>query len=220
MHFKHAHTRYPKTLLLAYWVQRYARLGRQIKDPPFVALCIPNTRILDIQKNCCILGAELCAFGVLNQNPTFFRHCAIQTHQSYVSKNTFAGMFGAEVCALEAPRQNPTFFGMEHIKHPHPKYQKNTFVGRLGADVCPRFFGIVHFKHTDPRYPKTLLLAYLVHRYARLERRAKTQKKLSPLCPDSCGWLTQPGVWGSTGQFSGFSPNISPSFGHIFRFLA
>ena len=47
---KHTHTRYPKILLLAYWVQRYVRLGRHVRTTPFLALCISNTSTLGSQK--------------------------------------------------------------------------------------------------------------------------------------------------------------------------
>ena len=60
-----------------------------------------------------------------------------------------AGRCGAEVCALEAPRQNPNFLGTAQCKHP-----------------CTR-------------YPKTLWRAYLVQRYAHLERHAKTPHSLA-----------------------------------------
>ena len=40
----------------------------------------------------------------------------------------------------------------------------------LGATPRVYFVGILHFKHIHTRYPKTLLVAYLVQRYARLGR--------------------------------------------------
>ena len=110
----------------------------------FLALCISNTLILDIQKHFCgqIWCRGMRAWGATS-NPHIFWLCAFQTHPSWVSKNALAGRCGAEVCALEAPRQDPTLFG------------------------------IAHFKHRYPRYPKTLLRAELAQRYARLERHAK-----------------------------------------------
>ena len=52
VHFKHTHTRHPKTRLLAYLVQRYARLGSQAIRANYLALCISYRPILDMQKHC------------------------------------------------------------------------------------------------------------------------------------------------------------------------
>ena len=135
--FKQPHTRYPKTLLLAYLVQAYARLGRHAKSAHFLVLCVSNIPILGIQKHCCwhIWCRGMRAWGATPKAHIFW-YCAFQTAPCWVSKDTVAVIFGAEVCALGAPRQRRTFFGM------------------------------VHFKHLHTKYPKTLLLAYLVQWYA------------------------------------------------------
>ena len=89
--------------------------------------------------------------------PHIFWHSAFQTPPYWVSKNTNAGIFGAEVCAHGAPRQLPTLFG------------------------------ILHFKHTHTGYPKTLLLTYVVQKYARLGRHAKTQREVAGVKPKPPG---------------------------------
>ena len=131
--FKHTHTRYPKTMVVAYLVPRYARLGRHTKTAHFGALCISDRQILSIQKHCWlhIWYRGMCVWGA-TPKPHIFWHCAFQKNPYWVSENTVAGIFGAEVCVHGATRQTTTFFG------------------------------IVHFKHPNSRHPKTLLLAYLV----------------------------------------------------------
>ena len=78
--FRRPHPRYPKPLLLADLVQRYARLGRHAKNPHFLALCISNTFILGIQKR---FGGQMWCRGTrawsATPKPQFFRHCALQT---------------------------------------------------------------------------------------------------------------------------------------------
>ena len=102
-------TPYPKTLLLAYLVQRYARLGCHANPPYFLAFCISNTSILGIQKHQCwhFWCRGMCAWGATPAPHTFW-NSAFQTHPYWVSQNTIAGICGAEVCTFGAPRQNPT----------------------------------------------------------------------------------------------------------------
>ena len=100
----------------------------------------------------------------------FFALCISTTPIYQVSKNTFGGIFDAEVCAPVPPQTHPC------------QVSKTFFGGMFGAEVCA--FGApakgAHFwqrafetHHT--RYPKkTLLLAYLVQRYARSGRHPKT----------------------------------------------
>ena len=110
VHFKHIHTSFRKTTLLAYLVQRYARLGRHVETPQFLALCISNTPTLGIQKQCCwhVGCGGMCVWGAMSKSHNFC-HCAFQTHTIQGSKNTVAGVFGAEVRVFGAPRRNPTF---------------------------------------------------------------------------------------------------------------
>ena len=49
VHFKYNHTRYPKIMLVACLVRRYAHFGRHPKNTHFMAFCISNTTILGIQ---------------------------------------------------------------------------------------------------------------------------------------------------------------------------
>ena len=48
VHFKHTHTRYPKTPLIAILVQRHVRSARHTKNTQSLASCISNTPILGI----------------------------------------------------------------------------------------------------------------------------------------------------------------------------
>ena len=80
VHFKHTHTRYPDTLLLAYLLQKYGCLGRGIKTAHFLALWISNTQILGTQKQCC-WHIWCTGIGVQSatSNPQKIRHVLFQT---------------------------------------------------------------------------------------------------------------------------------------------
>ena len=75
------HPRYPKTLWLAYLVQKYGCWGRQVKTPRFLALSISNIPILGIQKHCFwhLWCRGMCVWGARSK-PHNFWHCPIQTH--------------------------------------------------------------------------------------------------------------------------------------------
>ena len=81
VHFKFAHTRYPKALLLAYLVRTYVRLGRHVETPQFLALSNSNTPILGIQKHSGwhIWCKGICVWGATS-TPHDFWHCPFQTH--------------------------------------------------------------------------------------------------------------------------------------------
>ena len=71
-YFRCPHPRYPKPLLLADLVQRYAPLGNHAKNRHFLALCISKTVIL-VSKNTLAgrCSAEVCAPGAPRQKPHF-----------------------------------------------------------------------------------------------------------------------------------------------------
>ena len=123
-------------------------------------------------------------FGAPPQNPnkTFWR-CAIQTTQSQVSRNTFAGPPTTMVGVSGAPPQNPhNFFGVVQLKQPNPRYPETPLLAYgvqwywCSGRHQTIFFGVVQLKHPHPRYPKTLVLAYGVQCYWCLGRHCRTQR--------------------------------------------
>ena len=83
-HFKLRHTRYPKTLVLADLMQRYARLERHTKPPHLFTLRSANTPILGIQKHLFwpIVRRGLGVWGATPEPHQLFWHCAAQTPPS------------------------------------------------------------------------------------------------------------------------------------------
>ena len=125
-------------------------------------------------------------FGAPPQNPnSVFWHCAVETSQSYVSKNTFASLWGTLVWVFWAPSQNPnSIFGIVHFKHNHHRAPKTPLLacGVQGYGCLRRhpithaiLFGTVQFEHHHPRCPKTPLLACWVQWYGCLGRHPRTQ---------------------------------------------
>ena len=144
VHFKHTHTRHPKTLLLAYWVPKYVRLGRHIKAPPFVASSLSNTLLPGIQK-------------------LFFLAYLVHRYARLKRHPKPPHFFG--VVPFRHPQLRcPTTLLLPYLVQ---RYEA------CGAGAKPHFFGMAHFKHPNARYTKTTLLPYLVPWDARLERHTK-----------------------------------------------
>ena len=159
----------------------------------FSALCIENTRILGIRRE--LLWPMVCrgmrVRSATPANPSIFLHCALRTHPSQVSKNSFSGPWCAEVCVYGAPAQKPPAFFCIAALQTHPsQVSKNSFSGSWCAEVCvygaptqkpPVVFCIEHCKHTHLMYPETPFLPFGVQRYVCTERHPRNPQCYSAL---------------------------------------
>ena len=98
-------TRYPKTLLQADLVQRYALLGRHAKNPHFLTLRTSKTPILGIQK--CSFWQVWCRgmrASSATPKPHIFWPCAMPTSPP---THVWPGFRGVPVIVPFPPRNSP-----------------------------------------------------------------------------------------------------------------
>ena len=124
---------------------------------------------------------QVYAFGAPRRKKHFFGIVHFKHIRTRYQKRLLVAYLGVQVCAFGATGQKYTFFALCISTTPTIGVQKHCRWHIWCGGVCVRgatpkctFFGMMHFKQTHTKYPKKMLVTYLVPRYARSGRNAKS----------------------------------------------